>query len=125
MERDTILAAQRGDETAFAALCRIYAPLILSMADRFGSADGMETVDREDLRQEATVAFYRALRSYDADQSSVSFGLYAKICIRNRMISLLRRQRSRKNRKPPLKTPEIPYRNFFYFLTSSFSLLHL
>ena len=101
MERDTILAAQRGDEAAFAELNRVYAPLILSMADRFGSAEGMESLDREDLCQEASISFLRALRTYDADQTAVSFGLYAKICIRNHMISLLRKQRSRKNRKPP------------------------
>ena len=100
MDNDTIRAAQRGDEPAFEKICSVYAPLILSTAKRFGSAGGESAADREDLCQEATMALYRAVRTYDTDQTAVSFGLYAKICIRNHMISLLRRQRSRKKQKP-------------------------
>ena len=94
MEREIILAAKKGDQLAFAELNSAYAPLIDSMTDQFCGTEEKKKSDREDLRQEASVAFYRALMSYDADQTEVSFGLYAKICIRNHLISLLRKQRS-------------------------------
>lgn len=100
METDVIRAAKAGDETAFAELCRAYAPLIDAMTTKYGRSLEEAGEGREDLRQEASVAFYRALVTFDVEQSGVSFGLYAKICIRNRMVSLLRRARSRKKKKP-------------------------
>lgn len=99
MERDRILAARQGDNTAFAELNQTYAPLIDSMTEKYrrmleGSRD-----DKEDLRQEASVALYRAVMTYDTEQTKVTFGLYAKICIRNRMISLLRKSRTQQRRR--------------------------
>ena len=44
------------------------------------------------MRQEALAAFYDAIRTYHADQETVEFGLYAKVCIGNRLISHLRRE---------------------------------
>ena len=41
--------------------------------------------------------------TYDTKQSKVSFGLYAKVCIRNRMVSVMRRLRSEKRRKLALQ----------------------
>ncbi len=108
MEREIILAAKKGDQLAFAELNSAYAPLIDSMTDQFCGTGEKKKSDREDLRQEASVAFYRALMSYDADQTEVSFGLYAKICIRNHLISLLRKQRSLKKRRSFEEKKEIP-----------------
>ena len=79
----------------FAALSKEYAPLIDSMTEKYFRQLG---ADYEDVRQEASLAFYRAFLSFDRNQEKVSFGLYAKICIRNRLISLLRKSRSRKKR---------------------------
>lgn len=88
---ELILAVRSGDSQAFDRLCELYAPLIgslVSSADeqyrRYGS-------EAEDLGQEASLALYRAAMSYRLDQSDVTFGLYAKICIRNRLISAGRR----------------------------------
>jgi RNA polymerase sporulation-specific sigma factor len=50
-----------------------------------------QSEDREDLRQEAILGFYKALTRYNTDQTEVQFGLYAKECIRNRLTSYLRR----------------------------------
>ena len=80
---------KRGDETAFAEIERIYAPLISSLTDRLNASVEM---DCEDIRQEAMIALYSAACTYDQSKSGVTFGLYAKICIRNRLISLLRKQ---------------------------------
>ena len=84
---------RRGDEAAFSALSEQYRPLTESMAVRYAAkADaeqGLLSVD--DFRQEAGLALYRAALSFDREQTDVSFGLFAKVCVRNAMVSLLRR----------------------------------
>ena len=92
-----------GDQNAFALLLESYNPLIESLITRFSNGDGAE-MPREDLRQEATVGFYHAILAYDLDQSEVEFGLYAKICISNALISQFRRQ---KRRTPELLTESL------------------
>lgn len=91
-----IFKARSGDQDAFEALLDRYAPLIDSMVHHVG-ADGFSVQDREDLRQEALVAFFRALMRYDTMQTEVQFGLYAKLCIKNALYSHLRRWKDRKN----------------------------
>ena len=98
LERDRILAVKAGNDAAFAEMCRDYAPLIDSMTEKYCNIHEGSRDDKEDLRQEASVAFYWAVMTYDTEQTKVTFGLYAKICIRNRMISLLRKSRSDKKR---------------------------
>ena len=86
--------AKEGDQTAFDTLLVQYTPLIehrLTVA-RARRSDILPE-DEKDLRQEAHLAFYRALLGYNADQHEVSFGLYAKICIENALISALRKIR--------------------------------
>ena len=89
----TLLHAVRaGDQDAFSALLLQYRPLIDRAVDRFSvQLPGEES--REDIRQEALAAFYDAIRSYQTDQERVGFGLYAKVCIGNRLVSHLRRER--------------------------------
>ena len=96
MERDLILEAKNGSDPAFAELTKRYAPLIDSMTDKYFRLLEETEAAYEDIRQEAHLAFYRALVTFDTEQDKVSFGLYAKICIRNRMISILRKNRSEK-----------------------------
>lgn len=91
-----ILKAQGGDQDAFESLLDRYTPLIDSMVRHLGS-DGFSLQDREDLRQEALVAFFRALMRYDTAQTEVQFGLYAKLCIKNALYSHLRRWKDRRN----------------------------
>ena len=86
--------AKEGDQAAFDTLLAQYTPLIehrLAIA-RTRRSDILPE-DEKDLRQEAHLAFYRALLAYNADQHEVSFGLYAKICIENALISALRKIR--------------------------------
>ncbi len=86
----TIRCLQDGDENAFSLLTEEYAPLVDSLVRKFiGSSDG----DEEDFRQEAVIALYNAAMAFDTEQRDVTFGLYAKICIRNRLISQLRKSR--------------------------------
>lgn len=89
-----IAAAQKGDQSAFVALAELYDPLIRATVAKFRIAE-MTEADMEDLRQEALLAFYSALVSYDAGISEVAFGLYAKICLCNRLSSEMRGIRRR------------------------------
>ncbi len=99
MEKELILAAKSGDSMAFSDLIKKYAPVIDSQTASFYRSLKSGDVAFEDLRQESAVAFYRAVMSYDCEQNQVSFGLYAKICIKNRLISILRKNRSEKKHK--------------------------
>lgn len=80
-----------GDD--YAAVRSKYVPLLRSMVNRYvllASSIGLDP-DSEDLMQEAEVALINAMRSYK--EGSVTFGLYAKVCIRNRLVSCLRKLR--------------------------------
>ncbi len=90
---DLICRFRAGDEASFDELLSRYQPLIESLVTKFSGEESSAT-SREDLRQEAAVAFYRSVLSYDLEQSDVEFGLYAKICLSNALISKLR---ARKN----------------------------
>lgn len=81
-------------ESAFDALMERYLPLIEKTVDRFSDGLVSET-DRDDLRQEALMSLYRAAISYDLSQDKVSFGLYARICMTNRMVSWMRAYKQR------------------------------
>lgn len=97
-----IQKSAQNDDTAFAALVKKYDPLIQSMSSRYFAAldaDEAVLVTQQDFVQEAQLALYRAVRQYDPGQTSVSFGLYAKICIRNALVSQLRKIRSKKRKK--------------------------
>ena len=101
MERNEILAhikkAQMGDQISFNVLKEQYRPLIDSCARR-RLVEGMNSQDVEDLSQEALVNFCRAVSSYDLDGSGVEFGLYARICIDNGLVTFIRSY-MRENRK--------------------------
>ncbi len=86
---ECLAAAKAGDQAAFEALLARYAPLIESLISPYTPA-----CDAEDLRQEASIAFCRAVERFDMEQKGVQFGLYAKICIRNHLISYARRMQA-------------------------------
>ena len=86
--------AQSDDHDAMTQLLRRYAPLIRAMVDRYAPADATAE-DVEDLLQEASILFCQAVVSYDTQQEDVELGLYAQICIRNGLVSLLRKHRHR------------------------------
>ena len=101
IENDPRLERVRnGDEAAFAELCREYDPLIRSMASKYAhmtdAADEEQAI--QDFSQDATLALYRAVCSYDRQNGNgkVTFGLYAKVCIRNALISEIRRLNRKK-----------------------------
>ena len=87
--RALILAVRSGDQDAFASLLRQYKPLIDASVARF-SSDEEFVLYREDLKQEASLVFYNSILAYDLEQTEVEFGLFAKICIQNALVSVLR-----------------------------------
>ena len=98
-----LAAVVQGDQNAFIRLSELYIPLIRSMSTRFveslSAQNDAGLIDVQDLEQEARLALFRAVKSYNQKQREVSFGLYAKICIRNAFISLLRKAKASRARK--------------------------
>lgn len=82
---DLLLDTKAGKSDAFDKIAEQYRPLIDGCVCYFCGV-----VDSDELEQEALIALYRAACSYDSQNSRVSFGLYAKICINNSLISLVR-----------------------------------
>ena len=82
---------QGGSDDMFGELCEIYKPLVertvMSTAARYAEYN----VEADDIKQEATLALYNAAKKFNLKQTAVTFGLYAKICMRNRMISVGRK----------------------------------
>ena len=114
MENDLKILLEQirsGEETSFAALTEQYRGMTESAVKRFapsfgiGEADADGMYGEDDLRQEAMVALYRAALSYDTEEKGkdVSFGLYAKICINNALISVLRKYKSEKKKREAAK----------------------
>ncbi len=85
--------AQKGDDEAFSKLLQIYEPLLLSMVSKY-SLEYDAQADREDIHQELCVVFCNAARAYDVAQSEVDFGFYAKVCLKNALISRYRGKKS-------------------------------
>ncbi len=85
--------AKSGHSSAFAELINRYRPLIINMSDKYRDSASKCGIDTEDLSQEAAIALYSAIRTYNGNDE-VTFGLYAKICIRNRIVSLLKKNSS-------------------------------
>lgn len=86
MEEDIIAlltAFRMGQDGAFDAICEKYRPLVESACASFMRDHG--SFDAEEVRQEVIIALYQAARSYDTDMVDVTFGLYARVCIRNRL----------------------------------------
>ncbi len=93
-----IQRVRMGEQEAFSVLLDRYRPLIEASVFRFRNDRNEEKLPlhEDDLRQEATVVFYNSILSYDLEQNEVEFGLYAKICISNALVSQLRQQRKQR-----------------------------
>ncbi len=80
---------KQGNNESFEKLLEIYFPLIESMAVKYSA--GTQGADADLLKQDARLALYRAAVSFVTEKDKISFGLYAKICMRNAIISELRK----------------------------------
>ena len=86
---DMIRFENEADE-AFAELLGRYEPLLKKrIATYFGSL----SVEESEPMQEASIALHSAAMTYDPDKcDGVTFGLYASVCVSNRLKSLLRKR---------------------------------
>ena len=89
---------QSGDDGAFELLLAQYRPLIENEVKVAVSRSPELMPEYEELTQEARLALYGAAKNYRSG-GKVTFGLYAKICIHNRIVSFVRKFRTlqRKN----------------------------
>ena len=87
--RDLIIKIRQNDDNAFKILLQKYTPLIESSVNSLSGDDSLNAY-RDDLIQDASLAFYNAVLAYDINQNDVAFGLYAKICVHNALVSQLR-----------------------------------
>ena len=94
---ELITHTREGSQDAFVELKRRYTPLIESQIAKHTLAD-MSAQDVEDLRGEATSIFGNAVCNYDCTAEGVEFGLYAKICIGNGLVSFVRSYLRRKKK---------------------------
>lgn len=94
-----------GDSDAFSRIVEMYTPLLKKILNAY-TTEEMSKEDIEDLGQEELIAFYRAIINFDKEQSNVEFGLYAKICVTNSMISL-KRAASKKHKESLVGDEEI------------------
>ncbi len=81
--------AKEGSVESYQLLRLRYRPLIDASVSRF-TTDVMTLQEKEDLREEAERIFLNAVSTYDTEQEAVDFGLYAKICLRNGLVSEVR-----------------------------------
>lgn len=85
-----INGVKEGKDPSFSELCEAFSPLMRSQVTRMFGSDSSEYDDR---LQDAAMALYKAAMSYDTAQEKVTFGLYAKICIRNSLVSIKRKEK--------------------------------
>ncbi len=86
-----LIKRARNNHAAFAEIMEIYHPLIEGLTEKYRESFHACGIEREDIKQEAAIALFSAVRTYNLEETErVTFGLYAKICIKNRFISLLR-----------------------------------
>lgn len=114
----------------FEDLIKTYEPLLSSIVRRYAALAEItpQMSEFQDLRQEAEMALFKAYKTYDKEQKTVTFGAYAKVVIRNAVVSELRKINKRrkqdekmmKQSKPLAKTKE--EMDFSLLANSSFPL---
>ena len=78
---------QTNSAAAFSLLVARYTPLVRHIAAHYSA----NTSDVDDLAQEGFLGLLAAIRTFSSQQSA-AFRTYASVCIRNRIISHLRKQ---------------------------------
>ena len=95
---ELIKRIRNNDDLAFSLLCEKYSGLLLKMTDIYFKMYSNDLNEREDFAQEAKLAFYNSTLNYNVDNNQVSFGAYAKVCIRNRLVSYLRKLNTKRKK---------------------------
>ena len=123
MDTNELISIRNGDKSAYAEILKRFEPLIKSeVSECVRRLPAESDADPEELTSEAMLALYKAAVSYEPTEK-VTFGLYAKICIHNRLISCVRKISSkrrrraasaRKNKDSTLRNTPVPRRNIYW-----------
>lgn len=97
--KELILLVRSGNEKAFDDMCGIYNNLINSISRKYSAMCSTEYSVLDDFIQESKMAFYNAIISYDVENAKITFGAFAKVCIRNKLVSCVRKLNSKKRKK--------------------------
>ncbi len=82
-----------GDQTAFQQLAVRYIFIIRNKSSDLHNMG----IEPDDLFQEGLLGLHNAVRSFD-ENGGASFGTYASVCIRNRLVSAVRSANTEKNK---------------------------
>jgi RNA polymerase sigma factor, sigma-70 family len=82
---ELISQVRENNEDAILNLYSKYTPIINSVTNKFNQSNNMK-IDYDDIKQEANIALYNAIKNYDPDSGSL-FYTYAVLCINKRLIS--------------------------------------
>ncbi len=88
--KDLIMLCRNHNDDAFDQLVQRYTPMMRKVVALFETS----SYEFDELFAEACVALHIAAQRYDLEQEEVTFGLYARICVRNRLVDMLRRAES-------------------------------
>ncbi len=94
-EHELALLARAGDEKAFTLLVALCEPMLRAQVARFR----FPAAEAEDMEQEGLLGLLSAVRTFDPSRE-VSFRTYASACVRNRLLSVLRRRAARATEVP-------------------------
>lgn len=83
---DLIVACREHNDAAFGELVKRYTPMMRKVISGFSSP----SLGADELFSEACIALHSAMLRYDLEQRSVTFGLFARICVHHRIVDLLR-----------------------------------
>lgn len=93
-ERILVKKAQKGDDLALNKLIAQYDRAITKMSIYFENKFKSMYLDFEELKQDATIAFTKAVFSYDENKNKSLF-YYTKTCMINKLISHIRSKRAK------------------------------
>ncbi len=79
-----ISEVRRGNDAAFSDLVSRYTPLMNKEVSEFSTLG----ISFDEMFSEACIALHSAAMKYDILQTTVTFGLFAKICVHRRLIDL-------------------------------------
>ena len=83
---ELIALVRQGDDVAFSELVSRYTPLMHKEVSEFN----ISGISFDEMFSEACIALHSAAIKYDIQQNTVTFGLFAKICIHRKLIDLSR-----------------------------------
>jgi RNA polymerase sporulation-specific sigma factor len=81
--------ASKGDSVAFEAISSLFAPMLRRVKKSF--CQGLCAADCDEISAEAEIALFQAVRTY-TEACGVTFGAYARVCVKNALISLHRKR---------------------------------